>query len=135
MAAPRQLVDHVALRRVCGAVALLGLLAMHGLGLHGTAHGDHAALPMSTAAPATAHQHVAMSADAPAVDGAGSHHTDLGPAGLCLAVLLLGLVLAALRGRQVLTAELRALRTVDRPARARRDRAPPSLVALSILRC
>ena len=135
MAARKQLADHVALRRGCGAAALLGLLAMHGLGLHGTAHLGHAstAMPMDAAVSAP-HEHPRMP-DVAASDGSAPQHRILGLAGLCLAVLLLGIVLGTRHGRHLLQGPLHGLRTADRPARARRDRAPPSLLALSIQRC
>jgi hypothetical protein len=108
------------------AVALAGLFAMHGLSPHSTGH---------------------PSPDAMSMDA--EHGTDLSggelPAGgdgddllaLCLALLVVGLVGLAARGRPIRV----ALRDTTRRDRvtpldtARRYRDPPDLHALSILRC
>ena len=132
-----------ALRRVCGAAALLAVFAMHGLAVHGAMHAGHGADPMP-AAVAVADHHVdqgtgdATMADSPA--GTSQEDTPgpelLGYAGLCLAILLVSVVTLVLRGRFI-----RLLRRPDSltargwPSRSRRDRDPPCLFALSIQRC
>jgi len=134
------------LRRLVGLAALLGLFAMHGLASHGTAHAGHSGEPMGlTAATAPAHPghgtttdtqpetpRTSSAPDAPAPDPGL-----LGVAGLCLAVLLIGVLVTVLLGRgAVLPRKLDAAQPAGGwPARARRDRDPPCLFALSIQRC
>lgn len=130
-----------ALRALCGVAALLGLFAMHGLAAHGTAHQAHpneATALVSTdhhaAAPAMGHESTLL-----ATSRSGDREQDPGLVGLtalCLAVLLLGVVLAVVLGRGVAVEgnRSRAFRAGGRPTRAR-DRDPPCLFALSIQRC
>ena len=122
------------LRRVVGCAALLlalgGLFAMHGLGEHGTT-ADHVVM-------VTSHQHTAPSdASGPVVRPAtGGPEADLGMTGLCLAVILLGVVsaLASRRGRWV-DGRLAVVRTeVAMPAPGRPP-PRPDLLRLSIQRC
>jgi len=135
-----------ALRRLLGVAALLGLFAMHGLASHGTAHAGHAAEPMGlTAATAPAHPgHGTTTATQPETSRMSSAPDDpapdpglLGLAGLCLAVLLIGVIVAVLLGRGVVLPRKldAAQRAGGWSARARRDRDPPCLFALSIQRC
>ena len=130
-----------ALRALCGVAALLGLFAMHGLAAHGTAHKAdpiEATALVSTdhhvAAPTLGHESTLL-----ASSRSGDREHDpgvLGLAGLCLAVLLLGVALAVVLGRGVAVEgnRSRAFRAGGRPARAR-YRDPPCLFALSIQRC
>lgn len=133
------------LRNACGVVALVGLFAMHGLTAHGAAHAGHDVAPAPTAAAVAAHDDCSDCAGMTAVGtGAPSPVTGerspggglSGLAGLCLAVLLVGVVAAALRGRLVRLRRLPDPVAADgRPARSLRDRDPPCLFALSIQRC
>ena len=129
-----------------GVAALLGLFAMHGLAPHGTAHDGHAgdSIALVTAA---GHDHAghSMTMDVTAETSTvyrapGAPEPDrglLGLAGMCLAVLLVGVIVIVVLGRGFPPArELdAALLAVGWPARARRDRDPPCLFALSIQRC
>lgn len=113
-------------RAVVTLVALAGLFAMHGLADHGVA--GHGAVPAAHHA---------------TTDGAG--HGDPAPAtpvahdmaGLCLALLALGLLLllghgpGADRRRTLLPAAPTGWRAPPRP----RTSDPPDLHALSVLRC
>lgn len=126
-------------RLLLATLALLGLLAMHGLGTHGV-HGDDATGQVG-AHPHAASEPVGLGSVAEAVpvggcsDGCGQH-TELLTVMLCVAVLLAGLAL--LRPRSGLLGALvvpgRLLQLPSAPA-ARRRRRPPDLLALSILRC
>lgn len=146
---PRQLLHWRApavLRTLLGAAALVGLFAMHGLASHGAMHTGHSDQPLPVTM-AVEHTHVAiemsvgMAADAAATFTAPTPTTPdgdgLGLAGLCLAVLLVGVFAAILLGRRTVHLQLRELADSVRgwPARARRERDPPCLVALSIQRC
>jgi len=134
-----------ALRRVCGVAALLGLFAMHGLAVHGAMHASHSADPMAAALAITGHDHgtgdAAMTGtrdDAPS--GASHQRTPdpelLGLAGLCLAVLLAGVVAAVVLSRFIRLPRCPDPATAQGwPTRSRRDRDPPCLFALSIQRC
>ncbi|MFC5175144.1 hypothetical protein [Nocardioides taihuensis] len=134
------------LRSVCGAAALLGLFAMHGLAGHGTAHQGHAdsSMPLGSAAgPAYASMTTHHQAhEAPAASTPGDRTPDpgsglLGLAGMCLAVLLISVVLAVELGRGIPIKARRGpkSRAFGQPRRARRYRDPPCLFALSIQRC
>lgn len=123
-------------RLLLGAAALLGLLAMHGLGVHGTAHDS---------APAAHGPHAAADPGGPAasssLDAVGdpmSHESDTSLLGLCLAVLgvaLLGLFGVGRAGRRPwIRLRLRDLR-IAVSAVSSRDRDPPCLHLLSIQRC
>lgn len=131
-----------------GAFALLGLFAMHGLG----GHGAHQVGPSEThhassdESPGAAHLTAHDCAGACAADGitahpvlgSGSGGDDLLVMALCLAVLAAGAAVAAVlaRGRPSL-ALLQPPRSAGGPAvdRSARDRDPPSIHALSVLRC
>ncbi len=127
---------HAGARAALLLLALLGLLAMHGLAGHGTAGHRGAAAPAAAHGPA---QHTApvVVGDllAPAQPLAPADDPAAG-AGLCLAVLLLGLVaLLALRrtgGPPLLPRSPTLLRPLASPAR---DPDPPDLSRLCVLRC
>lgn len=125
-----------ALRALGGVAALLGVLAMHGLATHGTAHHPVEATPL-------------VSVDHHAATAATDHSTPLismpdggevpgllGLTALCLAVLMagVGLVMGRRGGVTVMTRRGRSARAGTAP-RVRRDRDPPCLIALSIQRC
>jgi len=140
MASPRASTRYAAaLRGVFGVAALLGLFAMHGLAAHGTAHEGHAGEPMAVMTAVVHSSGHSMTpsgmTSSPAHDG--SDGGLLGVAGMCLAVLLVGAVLAVLLGRGAVLADLRdaTVRAVGWAPRSRRDRDPPCLFALSIQRC
>ncbi|GAA1157509.1 DUF6153 family protein [Nocardioides aquiterrae] len=129
-------------------VALVGLMAMHGLSDHGT--GGPAAVPAGAAAPMSGHGHTESAGGGdhgggPGGGHGGGHgdgHGDAGlVTGLCLAVLvaLLPFVAASARARLLrsLTAELRDLATAVGAAIRARARGPsaPDLTLLSVLRC
>jgi hypothetical protein len=135
-----------ALRSVCGVAALLGLFAMHGLAGHGTAHQGHAdssMLMVSAAGPThasmtTHHEgHEPPPAATPGDRDPDSDSGLLGLAGLCLAVLLIGAVVAVVLGRGIPIKgdRRREWRAFGQSMRARRYRDPPCLFALSIQRC
>jgi hypothetical protein len=123
---------------------LLGLFAMHGLAGHGTAHQGHADSSMLVAS-AAGPTHASMTThheghEAPPAGTRGDRDPDsgfVGLAGLCLAVLLIGVVLALVLGRgiPIHRGRGRAGRAFAPPTRARRYRDPPCLFALSIQRC
>jgi len=132
----------VASRRWVVLAALLGLLAMHGLGAHGTAHRAHASesmAPVSTghSAPPTADGRAATSAPASGSPYAEQDPGLLGVSALCLAVLLVGVGLAVVLGRRraVVPTRTSTPDAITTPVRGRRDRDPPCLFALSIQRC
>lgn len=131
------------LRGVCGAAALIGLFAMHGLAAHGTSHQEHLAEPMVMVAEdhddmlvVTDHATAERTVSGSLGDGAPGPGL-LGLAGMCLAVLLAGVVLAVLLGRRVAVQSHRdrGSRASGWPHRSRRDRDPPCLLALSVQRC
>jgi len=136
----------VALRTLCGVAALVGLFAMHGLASHGTLHTGHGGELLPTSA-AIGHDHGAPDATMDmetieerllvALGQPGQPGQDLGLFGLCLAVLLIGIFAAILTGCFVRLLRTRGAATCSggRPARARRERDPPCLFALSIQRC
>ncbi|MGN6575349.1 MAG: DUF6153 family protein [Nocardioides sp.] len=139
-----RLQDRGALRRLLAVAALLGLITMHGLASPGSTHGGHLAGAPSAASPpgdrTVTHVSMAEPTVAAAAGRAISDDSDgelVGAAGMCLAVLLVGLGLALLRGRgfTVRRAADGAVLTARRPARARRHGRPPSLFALSVQRC
>ena len=136
-----------ALRTVCGVAALLGLFAMHGLAGHGTAHqgdADSSMLMASAAGPTHASMTITHHEgyESPTAGTRGDRDPDpdsglLGLAGLCLAVLLIGAVVAVALGRGIPIKgdRGRTWRTIGQPRRARRYRDPPCLFTLSIQRC
>ena len=133
-------------RWALAAVALFGLMSMHGWG-------SHSAQPVPVTAAPVAHLHAADPAVVPAGtstapihepgspalghnDGSGGHGDHGGLVELCLAILV-GLVLTALlwvghRGVLVLPAWLP---TWPVPALTGRDRDPPDLLRLCVVRC
>ena len=128
------------LRLLVFAAALAGLFAMHGLGEHGASSHDMNA-PMNPAVMAISHTSQMDSADATenanAADGVPAEgFPGMAMAGLCLAVLagaVIGLLLLR-PPRKVLF-----LRLICRPflrtrMPGRRDRDPPGLFELSVLR-
>jgi hypothetical protein len=135
-----------ALRRVCGVAALLGLFAMHGSATHGPMHGGHDAEPVRAVVAVAGHDHgpgnvaIAENGDGSPSGASEERAPDrqlLGLAGLCLAVLLAGVLAAIILGRLI---RFSRRRDPDAAAdgwasRARRDRDPPCLFALSIQRC
>jgi len=127
MTPARSQVRHLAaLRPVLGVLALLGLLAMHGLGTHGTTH-DDGSMPMGTVR--------SMSPAAVADVPAEPDRMMLVMGGTCVATLLLGVALAGGRSRLVLIgAPAGGGHDAGSPARARSARPPPDLFALSIQR-
>ncbi|WP_445256167.1 hypothetical protein [Nocardioides aurantiacus] len=131
---------HAGARAALLLLALLGLLAMHGLAAHGTAghHGATAPLAAPLAAHGPAH-HAAPTAAAdllaPATPLAPAGDPTAG-AGLCLAVLLLGLVaLLALRRTGGLPLLLRSPVLLPPLMPPARDPDPPDLSRLCVLRC
>lgn len=134
-----------ALRRVCGAAALLAVFAMHGVAVHGAMHAGHGADPMPAAVAVADHGHGpgdAAMADAPDDSPAGTTPERapgpelLGYAGLCVAILLVLVVALVRRGRFIRLRRPRDSTTARGwPSRSRRDRDPPCLFALSIQRC
>ncbi|KQT92068.1 hypothetical protein ASG49_08825 [Marmoricola sp. Leaf446] len=137
---------HPGARAALLLLALLGLLAMHGLSAHGAA-GHHGAEPTgSTAAGHGAGHHVDQPQQAVAVvTDVLTPATPLAPpasdeaatsAGLCLAVLLLGLIglLALRRDRPLLRPDRTAVVASTRAPPAR-DPDPPDLSRLCVLRC
>ena len=130
MTPARSKVHHLAaLRPVLGVLALLGLLAMHGLGTHGTTH-DDGSMPMGVVR-AMDPGELAVVADVPAEP----ERMLLTMGGMCVGILLLGVVLAGGRSRLVLIgAPADGGHDAGSPARARSARPPPDLFALSIQR-
>jgi hypothetical protein len=136
-----------ALRRVCGAAALLAVFAMHGVAVHGAMHAGHGADPKPAAVAVGDHEHHGMadaamadSRDSPADTSPSLERTPgpelLGYAGLCLAIVLLVVVALVLHSRFIRLRRRRHSMTARGwPSRSRRDRDPPSLFALSIQRC
>lgn len=153
----------LALRAACLLTIVVGIVGMHGLANHGVggtdlmphamltpsaspamvASGDHAPALNLVHATATAMVNAMGTSVAPVaraemdMGGTDMGGMDMGMAGLCVAMLVigLGLVLWYLRGR----APLGVLWVLPRPApaiaRAGRQPDPPSLRALSIQRC
>jgi len=130
MTPARSQVRHLAaLRPVLGVLALLGLLAMHGLGTHGTTH-DDGSMPMGMVRSMDPGVPAAV-ADVPAEPD----RMMLVMGGMCVATLLLGVALAGGRSRLVLIgAPAGGGHDAGSPARARSARPPPDLFALSIQR-
>ena len=130
-----------ALRTVFGVAALLGLFAMHGLAGHGTAH--HAEQDIAPMVLVSAADHHSSATGHHGGGESSGHPTGNQPdpglalAGLCLAVLLTGVVLAVVLGRGFPVRGVQGLRwrAGGRPGRSRRYRDPPCLVTLSIQRC
>ena len=130
-------------RLVLGTLALLGLFAMHGLGGHGATHRTGPDVSPATR-PAQLHGDTvnssAASMAAPDDGEAGSHSDgdDGALVGLCLAVLAIALLptLCLLSGTRWKWAGCRVVRLrAVLPLAVYRDRDPPDLTALSILRC
>lgn len=120
------------------AVALFGLLSMHGWGSHAT--------HMMEAMPHAAHASMADNDPAvmPASDSPTSRHQTRAPdrgdgagmVGLCLAILtglLLGI--AALMGRRGCRIPRGLLPTWPHPVFVGRDRDPPDLLQFCVIRC
>ena len=130
MTPARSQVRHLAaLRPVLGVLALLGLLAMHGLGTHGTTH-DDGSMSMGLVGSMSPGE-PAVVADVPAEP----ERMLLTMGGMCVGILLLGVVLAGGRGRLVLIGSPReGGHDAGSPVRARSARPPPDLFALSIQR-
>ena len=136
------------------ALALFGLLSMHGWGTHAGMHAEtshspaHGALPhdhdhasvLTTSHPGqVASEAAAMEADKVGCDngcdGSGSGG-GMGMVGLCLAVLgglVLGLALMLLRRRIPLLRTM--LPTFHHPILLSRERDPPDLLRLCVIRC
>jgi hypothetical protein len=107
-------------------VALAGLFAMHGLSAHG------AAQPL----PETVGLHAEHTPDLPGgVPGEQGHHDAL--LALCLTLLVAGVGILAARGGSIrwATRDASPPPSLTAPWTSRRDRDPPDLHALSILRC
>lgn len=133
------------LRRLLAVAALLGLFAVHGLVPHGSVHADRVADALSAASTSSHHLATAVlmgESDVAVVTIAdGDDGTPVGAlvglAGMCVAVLLIGLVLTVrLRGGLAVGGSARAsVQARAHPPRARRDPDPPRVLALSIQRC
>ena len=130
----RRRLSCAALRLLLCGVALTGLVAMHGLAEHTAVdHQVHTGV-VSTAAPAVAHAIAVTPTAASDSMSAVSHSMNM--VGLCLAVLTeAGIVLLLLTSRRaVALTPMRARLIRATRATGRRDRDPPSLFALSVLR-
>lgn len=124
------------------SLALFGLLSMHGWGSH--AGGHTTAMPTADgavameSAPITGHDHRTMTAEGSAVGTQEKPDGDPGTSllSMCLAVLagfLLGIaLLLAVRGIRI---PRWLLPTWPHPVFAGRDRDPPDLLQLSVIRC
>lgn len=134
-------------RLVVLAGALAGLFAMHGLADHGVSHADshQAHAPMASTSPTspTSHGrgvgHGSVDADATVTAPVGtSSGADMGVMGLCLAVLA-GALFFLVRRRAFTGVAVRLTRDLGCLAAAigttSRERDPPRLAQLSILRC
>jgi Family of unknown function (DUF6153) len=116
-------------------VALVGLFVMHGL----SDHGASAHVPMPAAGSVSADHSVAPAMSDPAMvaEDDSSGHSELGLAGLCMAVLVAAVLGFAFLRRRVMAYlgwwSPRLVRRWPRPVG--RDRDPPDLVRLSIQRC
>jgi hypothetical protein len=143
---------HVVLRAACLLAVLVGIFGMHGLANHGVSGME--AMPRTFIAPAydTTGSAAAASSELGSVrvsaDSAADGHaavagnTDLGGmdmsmAGLCLAVLIIGLgaVSLWLRAHRPVRPAWVLSRLIGTIERAGRDPDPPSLGHLSIRRC
>jgi hypothetical protein len=120
-------------------LALSGLLAMHALGTHGThgtAHGSAAPMPQEAALSSPGDMTLGSTSD-PAPPAVSTTMTQVGGGllGLCLAVLgaALALVLLHLRRRPGRTWTLSRPSPMLRPVERERD--PPCLLRLSVMRC
>jgi hypothetical protein len=139
---------------VVAALALFGLLSMHGWGTHAGMHtetshspgqvaglhgDDHGSLLATAHGGQVAGDAVAMDADTVACgDGCGGSGSDggMGLVGLCLAVLG-GLVLAfaLLLLRRCIPLLRTMLPTFRHPVLLSRERDPPDLLRLCVIRC
>jgi hypothetical protein len=153
MVALQHVPAHAVLRRLVGVAALLGLFAMHGLGMHGTHHATHVTDRMAQTAQVVQTAQIAQTA--PAASAPVHLHHDAGtsrsagpddraPGGalrglmaMCLAVLLAGVALAILRRRGLVVprATRSGRRSSPRPGGSRPHRDPPCLFTLSVQRC
>ncbi len=136
---------------VVAALALFGLLSMHGWGTHAGMHAETSHTPAHAALPhgddngsvlATSHRGQAaghatgMGADTISCDNGCDGSDGMGLIGLCLAVLgglVLGLALLLLRRRIPLTRTM--LPTFQHPILLSRERDPPDLLRLCVIRC
>lgn len=127
------------------AGALAGLFAMHGLASHGaSSHDNMPAIPISGTDISTGHPDHASDAIRKALDGMGATGSEpaepsagMALAGLCLAVLagaIIGLLLLLRPHGIAAVIRPRALALVAAVAPGRRDRDPPCLFELSVLR-
>lgn len=116
---------------VVASLALFGLFAMHGWGLHGTGHEDNAPAMMASICSGHAADH--CQPEPQPIVPAGDH----GLMGLCLAVLgglaAVGVTLVQLRRFQS-THQLERL-PLTLASRSVRERDPPNLLALGVIRC
>lgn len=151
---------HTLLRLAGLVVVLIGLFGMHGLASHGTegATGTDMTMSVSAPSPATTPTSVSGPAGQPFVEGAtpavsslagigravltsidGGGHGDMGMsmAGLCVAILLIGVtgLLLFLNRSLRVTTLWSAPRVVARIRPVGREPDPPSLSALSVQRC
>lgn len=122
------------------ALALFGLLAMHGWGTPGSAHHGATAAPEMPAMSASTHTVSVDDTRVPA--GHSEHRSDDPPGhstwllGLCLALLaglLLGLAL--LFGRRRVALPDTMLPRFVKPPLLTRDRDPPDVLRLCVIRC
>lgn len=127
------------IRTLWAAAALLAIVAMHGLALHGGSHGG-SPLPAASASHAG---HAAMAVDdslstASAAPSHGEHSHEMAVLGLCAAVLATSAILLLLglgRPRSGMLGLLPRATATSHPAGMRAEPAPPDLHALSVLRC
>jgi len=129
---------------VAVAVALFGLMSMHGWGSHAGAHpmgaGSQGVMPVMNHIGANTPASMAVDDSDGAVAGHQSQAPDGdeggGLLGLCLAILaglIVGVALALTRrGIRVLSS---LLPTWPSPVRYGRDRDPPDLLRLCVIRC
>lgn len=123
-------------------ISLFGLFAMHGWGTHGTsAHGSAGMPRVSAAAERTSvhlalHEHSDSSHPGDTNGSAPAPGHDTGLLALCLAVLgaWIAIVVPLLR-RHVTLAPPAQLRYGPPAAPRIRDRDPPDLLALGVIRC
>lgn len=116
-------------------LALLGVLAMHGVGSHGSGHTSATASPHHDPVVTVVVGHAAHATSVAADHLASQEPASSSWSALCLAVLAgaVLLTLASGRGPGALIAPRMRLGRPGPPGR--RDRDPPSLAALSVRRC